>query len=168
MCSEWKNSLQKMLLSSPEPRIAVMGIGHELRGDDAAALIVVRALQAAVGTRPNVLLVEAGHAPENHTGSIRRFAPNLVLLIDAAHMGELPGTIRWLVWQDTSGISGSSHTLPLHMIAAYLQLELGCEVALIGIQPEGTAFDQPLSDVVQMAVDQIVPPLVEMLRALPS
>ncbi len=168
MCSDWQTSLRKMLANSPNPRAAIMGVGHELRGDDAAGVIAARLLQTGMGTRPNLLIIEAGHAPENQTGAIRRFAPTLVVLIDSAQMGQPPGAICWLDWRETSGISGSSHTLPLHMIAAYLQLELGCDVVLIGIQPAQTAFDQPLSTAVQNAVDQLVPPLMEMLTALPS
>lgn len=168
MCSDWQTSLRKVLTNNPNPRVALLGIGHELRGDDAAGVIAARMLHNGVGTHPNLLIIEAGHAPENQTGVIRRFAPTLVVLIDAAQMGQSPGAVCWLDWRATTGVSGSSHTLPLHMIAAYLQLELGCDVALIGIQPAQTEFDQPLSTMVQTALDQLAPPLIEMLKALPS
>jgi len=107
------------------------------------------------------LIVEAGTAPENVTGALRKFAPALVLLIDAAQLNEPPGTIEWLDWRDTTGISAITHGLPLHVIAEYLVTEIGCEVALIGIQPRGNAFDTPLSLEVQHAVDEVV----QVLRA---
>ena len=40
--------------------------------------------------------MEAGPAPENFTGPLRRFRPDLVLLVDAAQMDAEPGTIGWL------------------------------------------------------------------------
>ncbi len=50
--------------------------------------------------------------PENCTGAVLRFAPDLVVLVDAAEMGEAPATIRWLDWQETTGLSASPPTLP--------------------------------------------------------
>jgi hydrogenase 3 maturation protease len=101
-------------------------------------------------------VVEGEHAPENHTGSLRRFKPDLVLLVDSAQMNEPPGTIRWLSWEETTGLSASTHTMPPYMLARYLSTELNCQVALIGIQPAHTGLDSPLSPAVQEAVDEIV------------
>lgn len=106
--------------------------------------------------RDSVLVIAAGAAPENHTGVLRRFAPDLVLLVDAAQLDEAPGRVRWLAWQETSGLSASTHTLPPHLLAQYLTGELGCEVALIGIQPGDTTIGAPLSPEVQRAAAEIV------------
>ena len=161
----WSDSLSQKLtslrlrgdsLNRPYPslRVAIVGIGQELRGDDAAGVSVARALQSTVGAIHELplLVIDAGAAPENFTGQLRRFDPDLVLLIDAAQLNEAPGTIRWLDWQETSGLSASTHTLPPHVLAEYLVNELNCEVALIGIQPQGNEFDAPLSPPVQQAV----------------
>ena len=101
------------------PRIAIVGIGHQLRGDDAAGVMAARALKQLYGQVPDrrLLVVDAGPAPENCTGPLRRFDPDLVILIDAAEMNEAPGTIRWLAWQETSGLSASTHTLPPYVLA---------------------------------------------------
>jgi hydrogenase 3 maturation protease len=159
-----KRQLQQKLqhLSQPHPerapRVAVVGIGNELNGDDGVGVWVARNLQEAVGRVADspVLIVEAGTAPENVTGALRKFAPILILLIDAAQLNEPPGTIGWVDWRETTGISAITHGLPLHVIAQYLVTEIGCEVALIGIQPRGNAFDTPLSPEVQHAVDEVV------------
>ena len=159
----WSDSLNQKWTNLSKPdralRVAIVGIGHELRGDDAAGVSVARSLQLAVGSIHELtlrelplLVIDAGAAPENFTGQLRRFDPDLVLLIDAAQLNEAPGTIRWLDWQETSGLSASTHTLPPHVLAEYLVNELNCEVALIGIQPQGNEFDAPLSPPVQQAV----------------
>jgi len=71
-------------------------------------------------------------------------------------MDEAPGAIRWLPWQDCAGLSALTHTLPVHVLAGYLTAELGCQVALIGVQPAGTRLGAPLSPEAQAAVARIV------------
>lgn len=143
-----------------------MGIGNELRGDDVAGIIVIRNLLAAFSSTvpSNLLLVEAAHAPENHTGPIRKFSPDLVVLIDMAQMDEMPGTVRWLPWQETTGISASTHTMPPYMLARYLTAVTHAEVALIGIQPTHTDLGAPMSDLVETAVNEITASLAIMLH----
>ncbi len=72
------------------PRTAILGIGQELRGDDALGLEIARRLQKKLSGREDVLILLAGPAPENFTGALRRFAPQRVILVDAALMGEPP------------------------------------------------------------------------------
>lgn len=136
--------------------IAVVGIGHELRGDDAAGVFVARGLHSLLAGRDGFLVIDAGPAPENFTGQLRRYKPDLVLLVDAAQMQEAPGTIRWLDWRETSGISASTHTLPPYVLSEYLTGELGCRVALLGIQALDTSLGAPLSAPVKQAVEKIV------------
>ncbi len=159
MSSNWTNLLNQALIrlkTTKPPRVAVMGIGHELLGDDAAGVIVARALKPALVHQPDVLIIDGGNAPENQTGTLRHFSPDLVLLIDAAQMGELRGVVRWLAWQEICGLSASTHTMPLDIIAQYLHAELGCEVALIGIQPAQMAIGAGLSWAVKQTVDEMV------------
>jgi hydrogenase 3 maturation protease len=162
----WQKALTQALqrLQKPDrsPRIAFVGIGHELRGDDAAGVMLARAMQPLAAS-DRVIVVDAGAAPENCTGLLRRFRPDLVVLVDAAQLDEPPGTVRWLAWQETAGLSASTHTLPLHMLASYLTADLGCDVALIGIQPAQNAIDSPLSPMVQQAVDELARALAGIL-----
>jgi len=140
-----------------------VGIGHELCGDDAVGICLARTLRPLAAGNESLLVVDAGSAPENFTGPLRRFRPDLVLLVDAAQMDAEPGTVGWLDLQAVGGISASSHTLPLHILVAYLVAELGCKVALIGIQPEQTFADVPLTTCVQRAAEAVVRVLLESL-----
>jgi hydrogenase 3 maturation protease len=124
------------------PRVAVLGIGHELQGDDAAGVLIARRLQSLLGSTEERLILCAGPAPENCTGALRRFEPDLVLMIDAAQMDEGPGTVQLISCQDVTGIGASTHTLPLHILAKYLTSELGCEITLLGIQPAFVEFGE--------------------------
>jgi hydrogenase maturation protease HycI len=147
--------------------VAVVGIGYELGGDDAAGVQAARELTQAgrLGGPTDCLVVEGGAAPENVTGILRKFNPQLVLCIDAADMGETPGSVRWIEQDEIDGLSASTHSLPLSMYAHYLSHELGCEVAILGIQPGTTAMGAPLSPTVQAAIRGVTSALCESLGA---
>jgi hydrogenase 3 maturation protease len=152
----WQARLAEMLDSGKAiARVAIVGVGHELRGDDAAGLVVVHGLQKVPSDRERWLVIDAGSVPENQTGPLRRFKPDIVLLIDAAQMNEIPGTVKWLPWGKIGGVSALTHALPLHTLARYLSDELGCKVALLCVQPAQDTIGAPLSSVVRQATDAI-------------
>jgi hydrogenase 3 maturation protease len=144
--------------SANSPRIATLGVGNQFRSDDGAGVLIARALserKCALDT-DHLLVIEAGHAPENTTGELRKFAPDLVLIIDAAEMGEKPGSIQWIPEESIDGMSASTHSLPLSMLARYLRLELHCTVALLGIQPGSNNVGEQFSHAALQAVEDIV------------
>lgn len=148
----WPGPLAQMTKGA---RVAVVGIGHELRGDDAAGVAVARALGAAAAGNERLLTIDAGPAPENQIGPLLRFKPDVILFVDAAQMGEAPGTVRWVPWRETDGAGASTHTLSPQVLAWFLMRELGCEVLLLGIQPAGCAVGAQLSPAVAGAVHSI-------------
>ena len=113
----------------------------------------------------SVLVLEAGHAPENCTAALRRFAPDIVLLIDAADMGEAPGALGWIGMDEIDGISATTHTLPLSMLAKYLSLELNCEVSLLGIQPASVEVGERVCAEVLHSVSEIVGEISRIIMA---
>ena len=162
--NSWQASLQNLLnRQTAESRLAIVGIGNTLRSDDAAGVLVARTLLASrlFRDRESILVMDAGHAPENRTSTLRRFEPDIVLLIDAVDMGESPGSIRWVDMDEIEGMSASTHSLPLSMLARYLNWELKCEVTLLGVQPKSNEVGEIVSAEVLQAVNAIV----EALRA---
>ena len=143
--------------SAKLPRVAILGVGNQFRSDDAAGILVVRTLLGRVRAldTEHLLIIEAGHAPENTTGEIRRFAPDLVLIIDAAEMDETSGTVRWIPEESIDGMSASTHSLPLSMLARYLRLELDCQVILLGLQPGSNEVGERVSPEVLQAVHKV-------------
>jgi len=167
----FKQTLAGLQTENNPPRIAVLGIGHELCGDDAAGIMLARALNGNAeifdGLLAGLLALETGPAPENFTGTVRRFNPDLVLLVDAAQMDATPGKVCWLDWENLGGISASTHTMPLDIIVAYLTAELGCQAGFLGIQPAGNLVGASLSPEVQKAVENTAQSLMEMLSVVP-
>jgi hydrogenase 3 maturation protease len=167
--SSWRTALQPWAArQNRSPRIAVLGIGNCLRSDDAAGPRIARRLEESrlIQDLESLLVIDAGYAPENVTAELRRFAPQVVILIDAAEMDEAPGTIRWIGMEEVDGMSASTHTMPLSMLARYLILELDCEVKILGIQPQSTEIGESLSREVLQAVDEIVHGLAESLSEI--
>lgn len=149
-------------------RVAILGIGNELNGDDAAGVMVARKLRVvldagSVEYKDRLLIIEAGPSPESFGGPLRRFRPDLVLLIDAAELGERPGTIAWIDWAWAQGLSASTHTMPPTLFARYLVEQIGCSVMMVGIQPAHLDFDRPVSLEVREAVKKLVTDLTEKL-----
>jgi hydrogenase 3 maturation protease len=165
--SSWSKPLRQVLESLASqnkrpPRVALVGIGNELNGDDAAGVMVARRV-VKPDVQMNWLVIDAGPAPESFTGPMRKFQPDLVVFIDAAEMGEPVGTTAWLAWQATDGLSASTHSLPPTVLAKYLIHELGCQIAMIGIQPQQLELGNPLSPAVQKTVTEVAGCLSEFI-----
>ncbi len=160
----FSEGLDKFLrIGNASVRVAVLGIGNDLSGDDAVGAWIGRELASRLGSRPDRLVLDAGTAPENFTGLLRRFRPDLVLLVDAAHLSAEPGDVAWVDWQETDGLSGSTHTLPPSVLARFLVEDLACRLALLVIQPAQLEFGAPLSPPVRQAAERVVD---ELCRAL--
>ena len=139
---------------SQDKRIAVMGVGSELKNDDAAGMRLIEKLRKSIN-RENVIFIVGGTAPENFTGVIKDFKPDELIIVDAAHMGASPGEIRLLESDEIGGLSFSTHMLPLPIMLKYLELELNCRVMCIGIQPENTEQGFSMCQEVTEAVDKL-------------
>lgn len=127
----------------------VLGVGSDLRGDDAAGMLAAEHLEKisannkALKRRLKVLF--GATAPENLTSEIRRFKPTHVVIVDAAQLNKRAGAIEVIEADRIEGVTFTTHQLPLSILARYLQEEVGCQIILIGIQPKTLAFAKPVS-----------------------
>lgn len=149
---------QLRLLSAADttPRVAVIGMGNRLLGDDAVGSIIARALRWSMAGQPHHLCLDAGLGLESYTGPILRFHPALLLLIDAANLGMPAGTIRLLVPSSTASASTGTHALSLSPFAQYIRAQNPCHILLLGIQPASTVPGQRLSPPVRYSARQII------------
>lgn len=161
--NSWQASLADLL--NKADRLAVLGVGSDLRCDDAAGALAARLLlERGFHHCENILVLDVGSAPENATAQLRRFSPHLVLILDAADLGLPPGSARLLEMGEINGVSAVTHGLPLSVLAGYLHHELGCQVALLGIQPAVIDFGEALSEPVKRTIADICD-LFEQLKA---
>ena len=153
---------------SGEMRICFLGVGTELCHDDAAGLYLIdllsKRLNLPLGTASDrLLLVSGGPAPENFSGTIREFHPDLLVVVDSAFL-ELPaGSIQLLPEEAAAGLSFSTHMLPLPMLLSYLRLSCGCQTCLVGIQPATTEQGIGMSERVMEGAELLCEILVRAL-----
>jgi hydrogenase 3 maturation protease len=142
-------SLKKKLVNRLKgfKKIVLLGIGSQLRGDDYSGIIVALELDEFIRKskkkRAKVFFGET--APENFTGSIKKFKPTHIILVDSADMGKPAGAIDIIDPERISGVTFSTHQLPLNILIDYLKKSLDCQVLLIGIQPKGLKFNSKIS-----------------------
>jgi hydrogenase 3 maturation protease len=152
----WRASLSQVLQATNKDnksyRLALVGIGNELNGDDAAGVLISRKLTPALKESPSIKIFEAGQALENITGALIRFKPDTILFMDAVSIGAMAGSIQFLDWQLSEGFSASTHSLPLGVVIRYLLHEHTCRIHLLGIQVADTATDVPVSPQVRKSI----------------
>jgi hydrogenase 3 maturation protease len=143
-------------------------VGRAGRGDDGAGPALCAQLARSWRGCDDRLALDAGIAPENVGGALRRFQPDVVLMVDAADMGESPGAVRRLAEDQILGCSASTHTVPLGLVARYLSESLGCEVRVLGLQADRVGVDGPMSGPVRRSVSRLARHLVLAGRRVPN
>jgi hydrogenase 3 maturation protease len=136
-------------------RVAVLGIGSELRGDDVAGILSAQQIEKITRRKntPSEVRVFIGEtAPENLTGEIKKFQPTHLIIIDSADLNAEPGHVRVLNPDEIGGISFCTHSLPIKVMTDYLLQSFDFHVITIGIQPKTLAVGaRPSKQIVQAA-----------------
>jgi hydrogenase 3 maturation protease len=149
-------------------QIVILGIGNEFGGDDKLGLLTAHRLKEALSDVSRVDVLEAGNAPENFTGLLRKLSPSHTLVIDAAEIGKGAGTVRIIEPQEIQKQIPSTHSIPLYMLVNYLEHELGSKIIILGIQPKRLSFGAPISKEVGNSVNQLVLMLDRLLSNPPE
>jgi len=132
-----------------------MGIGNELRGDDAIGIYVARNFRK-VGWK----VIVAGQVPEDFTSEIKNLKPDILIMVDAALMNLPPGEIRIVPAEKIPKVAFSTHGMPLSFFMEYIK-EYVKRCLLIGIQPKSMEFGVGLSEEVKAAGDDLIQILKE-------
>jgi hydrogenase 3 maturation protease len=142
-----KNRLKKA------KRIAVLGVGSELRGDDVAGILVAQEFNKPSKRFRSFI---GSTAPENFTGEIKKFNPTHLVIVDSADMAKSKaGTIKLIDSKDISNFSFCTHRLPLNIMADYLIKCIDCEIIIVGIQPKTLDFGLPCSREIKKSVKAV-------------
>jgi hydrogenase 3 maturation protease len=150
-------------------KIAVVGVGSELKGDDKAGMLVAAQLEKKCKKDcgcPQLEVFFGATAPENLTGEIKKFQPTHLIIIDAADVGREPGTIEIISPDQVGGISFSSHMLPIKVMVDYLLKSIDCKVMIIGIQPQSLAYNAPPTPRVRRSIQQVASALASIIQEM--
>ncbi len=147
--------------------IRIIGLGNDLRGDDAVGLLTVRRLRHTIGDRAEV--IEAGMVGVDLIELMK--GASAVILIDAARSGKAPGSIYRLD-ASVSPIGGQVFPRSSHAIGVSEAIELAramdvlpATVIVYGVEVGTTEVGQPLSPPMGEALDQVVKQIIQECEA---
>jgi hydrogenase 3 maturation protease len=138
-------------------KVAILGVGNPLRGDDAFGPNLVDRLQGKV----NAILINAGDVPENYLGKLIELEPEVVIIVDVADFDAEPGDIAVLEIDDIHDGGLTTHNASLNLVAKFLQYFMPVDVLLLGVKPASTTFGAPMTPVVADSLRLIEQILVE-------
>lgn len=148
-------------------RVAVLGVGNTMKGDDAAGLIAAELLEAGLAKRKTdsgrVRVILAFDVPENFTGRVRAFGPDLVILVDAARGKRRAGAVFPVDVAKISAEDLSTHKIPLSALVRYLDEDIGAKTLILGIQPAAIVFGGSVSPAVRKAAARVAAVLLDAL-----
>jgi hydrogenase 3 maturation protease len=111
----------------------ILCIGNREGGDDAVGPLIADRLTDKADE--NLIIIDAGIAPENFTGVVKQHDPERLIIIDAVEMGRAPGEIRNVPPERIGLMHMSTHGIPLSVLIKYLRQYVQ-DIFLIGIQPK--------------------------------
>jgi hydrogenase maturation protease HycI len=164
---DWKVRLNET--TGQKNRVVVLGVGNPDKGDDGAGPAVAAALAArqAAHSASNVLIIDGRETPESRTSEIRRFGPELTIIVDAAIGGHLPGTVYIVEREKIADEGISTHNISLLYLVRYLEESIGSRVIVLGVEPLTLDLGAPMSPEVRHAVERIVSELSLRFEKIP-
>jgi len=147
--------------------IRIIGLGNELRGDDAVGLLAARRLRQTIGDRAEV--IEAAMVSVDLIELMK--GASVVILIDAVRSGKAAGTVHRLD-ASVSPIGGQVFPRSSHAIGVSEAIELAramdvlpATVIVYGVEVGNTEVGQPLSPPLGETLDHVVKQIVQECEA---
>ena len=150
----------KEFISGAE-KIAILGIGNDLRSDDGIGPYIVNTIKF---DNPNVMIENVGSVPEAFSRPLAEFGAKRIIMVDAADMRKPPGHIKLVTKDRIGGISISTHSMPLSFLMMYLEQETGGKSILLGVQPKSIEFGEGLNLEIQEVAEDIIASLERLLE----
>jgi len=151
-------------IASSHSRIAILGIGNELMGDDGLGVLAARRLSTMIKDNPNILVLECGTIPESFTSILLDFRPDLIIVVDAVDFGGSPGSAAIFDASILDRVSISTHKPSLGIMARYLEMSgVKACMMVLAIQPRNIKFYKGLSEDVEESMNLVLEYLVKML-----
>ncbi len=137
-------------------KIVIMGIGNEMRGDDAIGSVLAQEMSKLFLEKERITIIDGKTVPENFTGTIKRETPSHIILLDAVEMNKTPGQIKLVKKDEIENYNISTHAMPLSFLIKYLESTSSAKIILLGIQPKEMDLTNEISSEVQTSANYIV------------
>ena len=147
--------------------IKVIAVGNDLYGDDGIGNAVLQVLEQIPDMKDIKLIDGATDA----LGLIDHFSEtDHVIIVDAAQMGEKPGTVKVFSKEEVKLKIKMDH-LSVHGISlaetfdiAQMVDSLPKNITIIGIEPKNIGISESLSDVVTQAIPEVVSNIINLTQ----
>nr|MDO8117979.1 hydrogenase maturation protease [Candidatus Sigynarchaeota archaeon] len=166
--------------------MAVIGVGADLREDDAIGSVIARELVDNTCNEANAhgiaiishaeseqiqtdfaLIIDASVIPEQYISTIISFQPDHIVIVDAAMMGgtACAGDIAYINPLEIDKLAFSTHTLSLGQFIELLKtMGLDATYIIIGIQPRNMDYGERISSEVSHTKVFLVSLLMKLIR----
>jgi hydrogenase 3 maturation protease len=146
------NDLKKELEAYSANKMVFVGLGNRLRKDDSAGLVIMDKIAREKDFHA-AHFIKAYTTPENYLENILRLQPDIVIIIDTAYWGGLPGEISWIKNKDIDTLTISTHTYSITFIEKYLKLNSELEVKYLVIEPLTVDIGLPVSELIKNKIN---------------
>jgi hydrogenase 3 maturation protease len=151
--ANWQPLLREILnSSSPTISVALVGVGHPMRGDDYAGSFIAKTLTNEI-LGNGVILFDAEDHFEFIVSKVASSKPKHLILIDACEMNASAGEVALIPLEETQYPFFTTHGLPLKLLASKFLPDT--KTWILAIQPERMAFSDALSPRVLAAATTI-------------
>ncbi len=133
-------------------KVVIMGIGNNLRADDAVGSI----LAARIKDKVPFMVWDVESSPENYLGKAIKENPDNIVIIDAVDFGGNPGEFRILEGEELKTTNlFSTHNASISLTINYLQNEIKADIIILIIQPKSIFFGGIMSPEVSEALNKL-------------
>jgi hydrogenase maturation protease len=136
------------LLSQKDKTILFAGIGNLLKMDDGVGVYI----SSRITKTSTIIPLNAEVSIENYIGKINSLNPDILVIIDCAHIKLKPGSCRLLPVNNTEDMTFNTHNISLKRLSDFFKMP----VFILGIQPEKVDFGEFLSYIVKKTADKII------------
>ncbi|MFH1594658.1 MAG: hydrogenase 3 maturation endopeptidase HyCI [Candidatus Omnitrophota bacterium] len=154
--------MKKELKDILKGKVVIVGIGNVLKGDDGFGPALIERLNT---TGVDATCIDAGTSLENYFGKIAKEDPDVILIVDAAHLELNPGECAILESEDILRSGLTTHDISPKMFIDYLKDHTRASVYMLGVQPESISLGDEMSATLGRSLGNIAKDMEEILNA---
>ncbi len=148
-------------LISSASNIAIVAMGNELSGDDAAGVLIGEKLASLGNIKADIYVTY--QSPEAYLMKLLRKEYSHIIFIDAIDAGKKPGEIYFVDIEEIIGEELSTHRFPLKLLLEILRSS-GKKIIFIGIQVKRRGIGLDLSEEVSRSIEKVINSLSTLLK----
>jgi len=156
-----------MILKNNPKSIKIIAVGNDLYGDDGVGTVVLQMLEQI----PEMKDIELIDGATDALGLIDHFScTDHVIIVDAAQMGEKPGTVKIFNREEIKLKIKMDH-LSVHGISlaetfdiAQAVNSLPKKITIIGVEPQNIGISQKLSEIVKHSIPEVVSNVINLTQ----